>query len=169
MKNFTKEREMYLKRKIELEKRKKCLTKKIDKEIEQHKHSCAHHQLFLIHYEKKDENTIYFPRLYCYNCGRVLALRKLNNQEYTNIVNSMSIVSKFIPTYIDDKYKICIINEAVDSIVLNTIPNSYEELTRTCKSINEKLLESLEDIHSFNELQEKFKKLIAGKKKSLKK
>ena len=81
----------------------------------------------------------------------------------------MPIVSKEIPTYIDDKYKICIINEAVDSIILNTITTSYEEITRTCKSINEELLESLEDIHSFNELQEKFKKIITGKKKSFKK
>lgn len=169
MKDFTKDREIYLKRKRELERKRNFLTRRIDKEIEQHKKSCEHQLLFLLHYEKKDGNTIYFPRLYCYNCGRVLVLRKLDNQEYTNIVNSMPIVSKYIPYYVDDKYKICIINEAVDNIVLNTMPTSYEELTRTCKSINEELLQSLEDIHSFNELQEKFKKIITGKKKSLKK
>lgn len=163
MKDFTKEREIYQNKKKELETKRKKLTSKIDKEINKLNNKCGHSMLFLIHYEETN-NTKYFIRAYCYSCGRTISIRKLENDNYTNLIDVYPIISKFIPNYVEDKYKICIVNEAVDKIVKTFNPKSYEELTRICKKISNKLLNNIDNIKTFEQLQKQYKSLTKSKR-----
>ena len=168
MRDLTQDREVYQNKKRELEIRKKKLTSKIDKEIEFLDNKCGHNILFLLHYETKDKIK-YFIRGYCYGCGRIISIRKLEDENYTNLIDTLPIISKFIPKYVKDSYKICVINEAVDSIVRNLKIDNYEDLRRVCVNINNILLNEINDINSFSNLQSRFKELVQSKKKSLKK
>ena len=109
MKDFTKEREKFLNKRKELEEKKRRLTKNIDKEIRELDNMCGHNVMFLIHYEKV-KKTKYFVRSYCYLCGRTILIKKLNDENYNNLIDVYPIVTKFIPSYVSDSFKICIIN-----------------------------------------------------------
>ncbi len=169
MKDFINDRKIYARKAIALKNRKKALTEKIDKEIERHRKSCNHELMFLIYSEMKDNNFYYFPRLYCYRCGRSIILGKLNNKNYSNIIDCSNIIDKIFPKYVNDKYKTCFINAVIDKVVITFDPTNYKELASICKSINDKLLEDIDNVNSYSDLMEKFNNLILLKKKSLKK
>ena len=168
MKEFSKEREKFLNKRKELEEKKRKLTKNIDKERRELDNMCGHNVMFLIHYEKV-KKTKYFVRSYCYLCGRTILIKKLNDENYNNLIDVYPIVTKFIPSYVSDSFKICIVNEAVDSIVRNFNPASYTELASLCKEINNKLLSSINNINSFSDLQNEFINISEEKRKALSK
>lgn len=167
MKDFEKDREYYINKRNELINRKKMLVSRIDNEIKKLDSICGHEVMFLVHYEEV-KKTKYFIRSYCYLCGRVIFIKKLDNNDYSNIVNVYPIITKFIPKYVDDSFKICVINEVVKSIINNFNPKSSEELVYLCKDINNILLSKIDNINSFKELQSEFINCVNEKKKSLK-
>lgn len=168
MKDISKKRNYYINKRNVLEEKKKDLVKFVNKELRELNLMCGHNIMFLIHYETVNKNK-YFIRSYCPLCGRTIFINKLDDSNYHNLIDVYPIISKFIPAYVKDEYKICIINEVVDSINNNYNPSSYEELTNICNRINKELLSKINDINSFSELQNEFIKCIQNKKRSLKK
>lgn len=156
--DLIKEKEELLKQKRILESKKKRITKGIDKKMNSLDKKCGHSLLFMYYYEENN-NVKYFPRVYCYRCGKVLVLKPIY-KEFTNIIDVSKIVSKFMTSYIDENSKLSYIDGIIEYIIKSKNIANYKELERVCKSIFNNINNNIDNINSYKEFDNYLKRSL---------